>query len=162
MLLSNKVKILVEFSCKRYNEKKQKKEGKMAMKRERGITLIALVIIIIVLLILATVSIITLTGENGILTKADKARTETDEKGALEAVQLEIAGSFDDGGIYQVAKAKENLKNNLKIPEENINQNRNTLKVKYGGFSFKVEADGTVRLCVPVDYSELGVRGLRF
>ena len=39
-----------------------------------GITLIALVITIIVLLILATVSIATLTGKNGVLTKADVAR----------------------------------------------------------------------------------------
>ncbi len=37
---------------------------------ERGITLIALVITIIILLILAGVTIITLTGENGILRKS--------------------------------------------------------------------------------------------
>ena len=44
-----------------------------------GITLIALVITIIVLLILAAVSIATLTGENGILTRANEAKTETEE-----------------------------------------------------------------------------------
>lgn len=43
----------------------------------RGITLIALVITIIVLLILAGVSIATLTGENGILTRASEADIET-------------------------------------------------------------------------------------
>ena len=49
------------------------------MKRinNRGITLIALVITIIVLLILAGVSIATLTGENGILTRASEADIET-------------------------------------------------------------------------------------
>ena len=49
------------------------------MKRlnDKGITLIALVITIIVLLILAGVSIATLTGENGILTKASEADIET-------------------------------------------------------------------------------------
>ena len=47
------------------------------MKKERGITLIALVITIIVLLILAGVSIAMLTGENGILTQAQNAKTET-------------------------------------------------------------------------------------
>ena len=51
--------------------------------------------IIIVLLILAGVTIATLTGDNGILKQADKAKTETDEKGALEEVQLEVMGSFD-------------------------------------------------------------------
>ena len=47
--------------------------------RDKGITLIALVITIIVLLILAAVSIATLTGENGILTRANEAKTETEE-----------------------------------------------------------------------------------
>ena len=46
-------------------------------KSNNGITLIALVITIIVLLILAGVSIATLTGENGILTKANEARQNT-------------------------------------------------------------------------------------
>ena len=43
----------------------------------KGITLIALVITIIVLLILAGVSISMLTGENGILTQAQRAKNET-------------------------------------------------------------------------------------
>ncbi len=43
----------------------------------KGITLIALVITIIVLLILAGVAIATLTGDNGVLTKAAKAKQET-------------------------------------------------------------------------------------
>ena len=47
------------------------------LKNSKGITLIALVITIIVLLILAAISIATLTGENGILTQANKAKTET-------------------------------------------------------------------------------------
>ena len=47
------------------------------MKKQKGITLIALVITIIVLLILVGVSIATLTGENGILTRASDADVET-------------------------------------------------------------------------------------
>lgn len=57
------------------------KENKKLTKREikdAGITLIALVITIIVLLILAGVTIATLTGDNGILTNANKAAIETD------------------------------------------------------------------------------------
>ena len=49
------------------------------MLKEKGITLIALVITIIVLLILAGVSIAMLTGENGILTQAQRAKNETEE-----------------------------------------------------------------------------------
>ena len=45
---------------------------------DKGITLIALVITIIVLLILAGVSIAMLTGTNGILTQAQKAKMTTE------------------------------------------------------------------------------------
>ena len=57
------------------NEMKGEKVKNM---RNKGITLIALVITIIVLLILAAVSIATLTGENGILTRANESKTETE------------------------------------------------------------------------------------
>ena len=50
--------------------------------------MIALVITIIVLLILAGVSIAMLTGENGILTKAQRAKEETDEAQAKEETTL--------------------------------------------------------------------------
>lgn len=54
----------------------------------KGITLIALVITIIVLLILAAVSIATLTGDNGILTKAQTAKEETRAASVLEEANL--------------------------------------------------------------------------
>ena len=57
----------------------------------RGITLIALVITIIVLLILAGVSIATLTGENGILTKSGTAKEQTEIEEAKEQAKLDIA-----------------------------------------------------------------------
>ena len=61
------------------------KENKKVLERnERGITLIALVITIIVLLILAGVSIAMLTGQNGILTKAQNAKNRTEEAQANE------------------------------------------------------------------------------
>lgn len=61
------------------------------MKKQNGITLIALVITIIVLLILAGVSIAMLTGDNGILTKAKTAKSESAQGEVLEAVKLGIA-----------------------------------------------------------------------
>lgn len=60
------------------------------MKNQKGITLIALVITIIVLLILAGVSIAMLTGENGLLTKASNAKTETTQKEAEEVVKIAV------------------------------------------------------------------------
>ena len=60
------------------------------MKNQKGITLIALVITIIVLLILAAVSIAMLTGENGILTKANDSRKETNAGTAVEKINMEL------------------------------------------------------------------------
>ena len=58
-------------------------------KKETGITLIALVITIIVLLILAGVSIMMLTGDNGILNQASNAKVKTAHQQVFEALQLE-------------------------------------------------------------------------
>lgn len=124
-------------------------------KRNKGITLIALVITIIVLLILAGVTIATLTGDNGILKQADKAKTETDEKGALEAVELEVAGSFDNKGNYQSSLAKTNLENNLKATV--TDKGNGKLKVEYKGYIFNVDVNGDVRIKSNIDYSKLKV-----
>ena len=66
------------------------KKEQVRRKQEKGITLIALVITIIVLLILAAVSIATLTGENGILSKANTAKEETEKASKEEQRQLAI------------------------------------------------------------------------
>ena len=58
------------------------------IKQERAITLIALVITIIVLLILAAISIAALTGENGLLEKAGKAKEETKIAEYKESLEL--------------------------------------------------------------------------
>lgn len=63
------------------------------MKKEqtsKGITIIALVITIIVLLILAAISITTLTGENGILTKASTSKLTTEQAEILEDLRLRM------------------------------------------------------------------------
>ena len=63
-------------------------KNKIKKERNTGITLIALVITIIVLLILAAVSIATLTGENGLLNRAQKASLETEKARVLEDIKL--------------------------------------------------------------------------
>lgn len=63
------------------------KLGKKKM-TNKGITLIALVITIIVLLILAGVSIATLTGQNGVLTKADNAKKTSIQEEEKEQIKL--------------------------------------------------------------------------
>lgn len=60
-------------------------------KREKGITLIALVITIIILLILAGVALSLVIGENGMLTKAAKAKERAEIAKIEEAKQLSMA-----------------------------------------------------------------------
>ena len=62
---------------------------KKELKNQKAITLIALVITIIVLLILAGVSIAMLTGDNGILTQASKAKIEQALGAVKEGIKLD-------------------------------------------------------------------------
>ena len=64
--------------------------------KNRGITLIALVVTVIVLLILAGVSISMLTGENGIIKNAAKAKESTDTSSDLEFLQLKATEALMD------------------------------------------------------------------
>ena len=77
-------------------EKKIKREEKpkKKLKNKQGITLIALVITIVVLLILAGVSIAMLTGNNGILTQAQKAKEETESAAKNETNILGSYGNY--------------------------------------------------------------------
>ena len=61
------------------------------MKNNKGITLIALVITIIVLLILAGITIAMLTGDNGLLTKANDAKAKDIESSVDERVRMGVA-----------------------------------------------------------------------
>ena len=103
------------------------------MLKNHGITLITLVITIIILLILAGVSITILTGENGLLTKANTAKIETKKANAEEQVKIAVAGSFNDEGKLTADKVKEELR---KIP--NVGDIRDT----DGGFPIEVDLDG--------------------
>lgn len=72
------------------------------MKEQKGITLVALVITIIVLLILAGVSLSIISGDDGILTNASKAKDETAASTAKEAVAMKIQTLMSEyyEGVY--------------------------------------------------------------
>ena len=100
-------------------------------KQERGITLIALVITIIVLLILAGVSIAMLTGENGILTKADNAKEGTKRAEVIENAKLDILEyEIENEGKITDEKACEIIAKYDKDYKENE------------AFEFKINEDG--------------------
>ena len=71
------------------------------MKRENGITMITLAVTIIVLIILAGVSISTLVGDNGIITKAKQARENIMYAGQEEQEQLnQLFWELEQNGSY--------------------------------------------------------------
>ena len=70
------------------------KNQKKKRKNTKGITLIALVITIIVLLILAGITITALSGDNGILTQALRAKEETENAQAIEEEKLKESEDY--------------------------------------------------------------------
>ena len=96
----------------------KKKEAQKTLNNARGITLIALVITIIVLLILAGVTIATLTGDNGILTRAQEAKNKTEQASVDELrklTQLEAATHLED---YEYIDNSTGEKKNVTIPAQ--------------------------------------------
>lgn len=80
-----------------------KAKQKLKMK-ERGITLIALVITIIVLLILASITIGAISGDNGILSNAGKAKVDTEisqEKEIIQTAAVQAIGDNIRGNLEQ-------------------------------------------------------------
>ena len=128
---------------------------KEQLKRTKGITLIALVITIIVLLILAGVTIATLTGDNGILTKAQNAKTQNDKATAKEKVDLAIAASLDETGKINLGQLKTNLNNidgiNPKVGD--ITDSRFPLKVTVDGVEVTIEKDSNGKYSTSVGES---------
>ena len=110
------------------------------LKERKGITLIALVITIIVLLILAGVSIAMLTGENGILNQANKAKTETEYKGAEEKVKLAIMGARADDGQMTV----EELKREVGLQGGSTTSTEFPAEVQMDGYTFTVDNTGKI------------------
>ena len=83
------------------------------MRNQKGITLIALVITIIVLLILAGVSIAMLTGQNGILRRANEADTATEKAEIVERVNMELSAQYANALAGVDFDSKETIEKNL-------------------------------------------------
>lgn len=94
------------------------------MKNNKGITLIALVITIIVLLILAGISIAMLTGNNGLLTKANSAKSETSKAEVIERINMELNAAYADvlsGDISSFSDTYvEAINTNLTVNNESV------------------------------------------
>ena len=129
--------------------------------KEKGITLIALVITIIVLLILAGVTIATLTGDNGILTKATEAKDKTEEGEEEEKVKLSVAGALakDNGGEIKEGYLDEELAS--QFGEKGIDYNLEgsgpyTVTIIKSGRSYLIDKEGTIGEAVKREGIEVG------
>ncbi len=116
------------------------------MKKNKGITLIALVITIIVLLILAGISIATLTGENGVLTKANTAKEQTEIADTIERARVDILGVQTENESEDITKAQlveilekyfKEVPTAEKLPEDLTTLTLKT-KTEYGSHDIKV------------------------
>ena len=87
------------------------------LKQERGVTLVALVITIIVLLILAGVSIAMLTGDNGILTRANDAKAKNSQAEVLEKVNMELNAQLANAMAGYKFDTEAKMKLNLGLSE---------------------------------------------
>ena len=92
------------------------------------------------LLILAGVTIATLTGDNGILTKAQDAKTQTEQAKEDENLKIAIAGSYGTDGKLNLKDLKDNLKNQGIL----TNSNEFPLEVTVNGEKKKIDANGNI------------------
>ena len=113
--------------------------------RQKGITLIALVVTIVVLIILATVSILAVFGDNGIIARAQTAK-DTHEKGkADETNTLDDYASYIGNYLAGKGGSSENTTSGI------IEKTKS-----YVGYYADIDGDGTVD---GVIYADLAVGG---
>ena len=114
------------------------KNQKKKLKTAKGITLIALVITIIVLLILAGVTIAALSGPNGILSNANKAKEQTAESGAREKINIAVSGSYDTTGRFDSEKFKEEIQN---MGGSIVAEDDSTITVEMDGYEAVIDKE---------------------
>ena len=106
---------------------------KNKIKEERAITLIALVVTIIVLLILAGVSISMLTGQNGILNRANEAKSSTEVAQTEETLQVSVMEAMSQGlGKIMADNLKTALNNNVGAGKYEFSEENEICTVKIG------------------------------
>ena len=116
------------------------KELEETEKQEKGVTLIALIVTIVVLLILAGVTIATLTGNNGIVTRANQAKTETQQAEDKELIRLAVSEARIGENEFQKLNA-----NSLQKAIDNQFDKRNAVVSDNGDGTFIVSCLDTLK-----------------
>ena len=130
---------------------------KILKEKEKGITLIALVITIVILLILAGVSIAMLTGDNGIITRANEASEKTKKSNAEEQVDIAVQGSYGTNGKINIDSLNDELKNieGLKYKGKEISESNKIEslpdKVNLDGNEIIINEDGSANRIIRME-----------
>lgn len=113
------------------------------MRKQKGITLIALVVTVIVLIILAGISISIILGENGLVAKAKRAATQTEEATANEEMGMYMASLRIDKDAGSGQRLAEYLSSNIGNDglEDFLNNGDGHAQVAYKGNKFLVNLD---------------------
>lgn len=111
------------------------------MKNSKGITLITLVITIIVLLMLVSVTIAMMTGKNGLLTKATRAKEQTEITENDEKLKLAVLAARDEEGKFSQGLLREGLKKYGFTP---INGENETIIVTVNEKNYKINSEGKI------------------
>lgn len=133
------------------------------LKNKKGITLIALVITLIILLMLAGITVVALSGENGLFSKTKQAREkysigEAKEKLTTKLMQLQTEVTNEEQRSATIEDINKLVDENSKYYDKEIEGvkdiNENKL-VKISGYYFEV--DGQLNIVGNIDASELAV-----
>ena len=107
-------------------------------KQEKGVTLIALVVTIVVLIILSGVTISTLIGNNGVITKAKEAKNKTEVAGEIEKITLAMVGSIDENYNFDEEKLRKELEKDFEYRHDSYISKRTKRE-------YKITEEGKVR-----------------
>lgn len=131
---------------------------KMNLRQNKGITLIALVITIIVLLILVGVTIVSLTGENGLLERAANAGKDTEEATEKEKLQIEVLASFDTDGHLNMSALKSNINSHISgATADDTTEFPLTIKYTATENEYKIDEHGNVEKTKVTDRTGINV-----
>ncbi|MCI8760053.1 MAG: hypothetical protein HFJ34_02865 [Clostridia bacterium] len=117
---------------------------KVKNKREKAITLISLIITIIVLLILTGISILTLTGENGLLSKSLLAKEQTIKAHIKEEIELSILEIQTQESIKGNTLTLDTLSNGQlqsKLEDITANLENNKIIGEYKDYDYTIDSD---------------------
>ena len=130
----------------------------MYLNKKNGITLISLVLTIVVLLILAGISVAILTGDNGLISNATKAKEETEideEKEIIESSTVQAMGKNKYGDIT-VDELQEQLNKNVGKNKTTVEKIRKKIVVTINDTQrmYYVDSNGNIH---KYEYTDLPV-----